>query len=206
MPASAALPALVLGAGRGERFAAAGGSGPKILVPLHGRPVLAHVIARATDAGCTPIHVVLSADVAAAPPVQELLARPSHPVQAVINPRPERGLGTSLAVGLRALAASPADACVVLLGDQPGVDPSVITRAMARWHATGRAVRARYQDGEAHPIVLPRALWPELLEPPDTAPSGARDLLAATDVAIIDVAGPIPVDIDVPADLDRLGP
>lgn len=205
------VPALVLAAGLGTRYAAGGGQGPKVLAPVAGRPVLAHAVGCALDAGCVPVTVVLRPDLAGIAAVTSLTDAPGdseadrsgRTVRTVVNPRPEDGIGASLAFGLRALTAheGAAEACVVLLADQPGVDPAVVTAVVGAWRHSGRPARARYRDGESHPVVLPRALWPELIEAHGGPAHGARGLLATLDVVGVPVDATAPRDVDLPADL-----
>lgn len=199
------VPALVLAAGLGSRYAAAGGEGPKVLLPLGGRPLLAHAVTCALAAGCTSTTVVLHPDLVDTPAVTALLGDRNGPamVRTVVNPHPADGIGASLAVGLAALVAhdASAEACVVLLADQPGVDPAVVAAVVDAWRRTGRPTRARYRDGDSHPVVLPRALWPQLLKAPGGAEHGARGLLATLDVMTVAVDAEVPHDVDRPDDL-----
>jgi molybdenum cofactor cytidylyltransferase len=195
--------ALVLAAGAGARFAASGGQGPKVLALHQGRPLLAHVLDVATAAGLDPVVLVVPADL-----IEDAAMVAADPqVRIVVNPRAAEGIATSLVVGLAALGAS-ADvaACVVLLADQPAIDPAVMARVVERWRRTGRPARARYDDGPGHPVLLPRDRW-------DTVRAGLRDaavdegarrVLTGLEVEDVPVAGPMPVDVDRPDDLDRL--
>lgn len=195
---AATLPAVVLAAGQGRRFRAAGGVGPKVLASVGGRPLLAHAIDAAEAAGLEPIVIVVGPELAETPTSDAFLdGRPA--ITSVINPRASDGMGTSLAAGLEHLAADPTvTACVVLLGDQPGISPTVITDAVATWRRTGAPVRARYLDGPGHPVVLPSALWPMLM---DRTAEGARDVLDGLDIEEIETGTHAPRDIDVPDDL-----
>jgi molybdenum cofactor cytidylyltransferase len=192
------LPALVLAAGRGRRFEEAGGAGPKVLAPVDGRPVLRHAIGAAEVAGLAPIVVVVSPDLADVPAFETV--RDAHPnVTVVVNRRASEGMGTSLAAGLEHLALDPsAAACVVLLGDQPGIAPTVIADAVATWRRNGAPVRARYLDGPGHPVVLPAATWSMLM---GRTADGARDVLEGLTIEEVVVGTPAPRDIDVPDDL-----
>ena len=205
MSVTSDVPALILAAGLGVRFAAEGGSGHKILAPLDDRPLVAHAVATAEAADVGSITVVIHPALHEAPEVLDLLVpRPSRPaIRVVVNERPEDGIGSTLAAGLAALGAADADAsaCVVLLADQPRVDPSVVDAVIAAWRSTGRPARARYLDGDSHPVVLPRTLWPMLTAPRHEHDLGARGLLDTLDVTTVDVATMAPVDVDGPADL-----
>jgi molybdenum cofactor cytidylyltransferase len=206
-PAAPPVPVLVLAAGSGTRFVAAGGRGSKLLAPFAGRPLLAHVLDAAAAADVGPVHLVLPhalrADTDGDATLAAVLA--GRGLTVIVNPRAAEGMGTSLAAGLAHLAADrtrAAGACVVLLGDQPGVDPAVVRAVVEAWARTGLPTRARYVDGPGHPVLLPRAHWPALA---DATEAGARALLAGTDVTEVPVATPVPTDVDVPEDLGRTG-
>lgn len=192
------LPGLVLAAGLGRRFRAAGGTGPKVLALVDGRPVLHHALAAARAADLSPVVVVIGPDLVGDPAFEALRAGDSG-LEVVVNPRASLGMGSSLAVGLAHLADDPTvEACVVLLGDQPGVDPTVVEDAVAAWRRTGRPARTRYLDGPGHPVVLPTATWPMLAA---ASSIGARELLDTLRVEEVVVMTPAPRDVDVPDDL-----
>ncbi len=195
------VPALILAAGAAARYRAAGGSGPKVLALLAGRPLIAHVADVAAAAGLSPTVAVIAAELVTAE-----LGR--YGARLVVNSNPNSGIGSSLRVGLAALDkdyAPSAEACVVMLADQPGVDADVVSDVVAAWRRTGRAARARYDDGVGHPVVLPRALWSTLRCSDLTAGDvGARDLLAELGVIEVDIGGCAPTDVDTPSDLVRI--
>ena len=100
----------------------------------------------------------------------------------------ERGPGTSLRCGLRALPAE-AEAAVVALADVPELDPRAVDRVVASWREEGGdVVAAAYGGVRLHPVLLARAAWP--LVPDD----GAR-ALAARLVACDDLTPPGDVDL-----------
>jgi molybdenum cofactor cytidylyltransferase len=115
---------VVLAAGRGTRF-----GGAKVRARLGGRSLLEHVLQAARDARVDPIVVVLGDD------HDEIEASVAwRDERRVVNPYPERGLASSLRVGIDALAGTPdVDAAVVLLGDQPLVEPHVIRALVDRF-------------------------------------------------------------------------
>lgn len=184
--------AVILAAGRATRF-----GGPKVLARVADRPLLAHAIAAARAAGL-PAHVVVPTDGTAA----EAIAAAVAAAGAVVVPAPDSAAGqrASLRRGLTGLPAGTA-AAVVLLGDQPGIDPVVVRALVAAWRdEPTTAWRARYADGPGHPVLLPAALWPAVQAAAD-ADVGARDLLADVGVRELAVAGPAPRDVDRPEDL-----
>jgi molybdenum cofactor cytidylyltransferase len=191
---------VVLAAGRARRF-----GGAKLLAPLRGQPVLAHVLdllARAADAGIVASgRIVVAADDAG---VADLVS--SAGVETIVNQAPERGLSSSLRCGLAALG-SDTGAAVIVLGDQPLVRLEVLEALVAAWRdGRGSVIRPRYADapGEpGHPVLLDRSVWPLAGRLEGDAGFGALFPAGSPGVALIDVAGRNP-DVDTPADLDTL--
>lgn len=126
---------LILAAGRGERFRAAGGVTDKLDAPLTTRTgtrtVLQHVIA-AVQASGLPWHVVHSHDTA-------------H--------HPQPGMGTSIATGVR--ATSDAAGWLVLPGDLPLIQPETL-RAVAAAMQDHPVVVPVVQDQPGHPVGFGR--------------------------------------------------
>ena len=187
--------AVILAAGASTRLGE-----PKQLLPLAGRPLLQHVVDAAHRGGADRIVVVLGH---AAARIEEALDLPPN-ARVVTNPRFEEGQSTSLLAGIDALGPD-VDAALVLLGDQPGVDPAAI-RAVIGAFATGAGpiVRARYRGRPGHPVLLARAVWADLRRV--GGDRGARDLIAADPgrVTPVDVEGDPPPDIDTWEDYARL--
>jgi CTP:molybdopterin cytidylyltransferase MocA len=192
--------AVVLAAGRARRF-----GGAKLLAPLHGRPVVAHVldvVRRARAAGVVAdARVVVAADDDAV----AALAREAG-TATVVNDAPERGLSSSLRCGLAALGPD-AGAAVVLLGDQPLVRLDVLAALVAAWRdGRGVLVRPRYAEAYSepgHPVLLDRSVWPLADRLEGDAGLGLLLPPGSPEVELIDVAGRNP-DVDTPADLHTL--
>lgn len=183
---------MVLAAGASSRFGS-----PKLLAPLHGRPVLQHVLDTVAAAGLAVV-VVVGADAA-----QLEHAITWGDARRVVNPRPQDGLASSLRLGLDEAAADPAtDAVLIVLGDQPTLRPDVIRAVIAAAGASSRPiVRVRYAADDApNPVLLRRDAW--AVAAGLSGDRGVGPLLAARPelVASVDVAGAIP-DIDTQADL-----
>ncbi|HET6577871.1 MAG TPA: NTP transferase domain-containing protein [Gemmatimonadales bacterium] len=194
------MAAVILAAGGGRRF-----GGRKLLAPLHGRPLVAYVlelVRRACDVGLvTGGHLVMAGGDAA---LAEL-ARAAG-VRTVANDAPDRGLSSSLRLGLAALGAD-AGAAILLLADQPLVRLDVLAELIGAWRERrGVLIRPRYADapGEpGHPVLADRSVWPlaERLE----GDAGLAAVISphSPGAAFIDVAGRNP-DVDTPADLHTL--
>ena len=196
------IAAVILAAGAGSRF-----GGGKIRAQLDGRPLLAHVLSAVREAGVGRILVVLGRDageVLAAVRAVDVTALEG--VLVAVNPAPERGIATSLAVGFGPATAAPAPAGVlVVLGDQPRVRADVIRALCAASAPPGTvAIAPRYEaDGAPNPVLLLPAGWPFVARL--TGDRGLGSLLAADPARVIrvPVRGANP-DVDTPADLADL--
>jgi molybdenum cofactor cytidylyltransferase len=196
---SAAAPRIVgvmLAAGAARRMGQ-----PKQLLAIDGRPLVRHAVERALAAPIAELIVVTGA---AAPAVAAALD--GLAVRCVFNPDYAMGQSTSLRVGALA-APAPYDALLLLLGDQPFVDPAVITRLIDAWQAgAGAIVAPGYAGQRGTPVLFDRALVPELCAV--HGDQGARGIIAADParVAIVPIDDArAAIDIDTPEDYQRWG-
>lgn len=128
--------------------------------------------------------------------------------QRVRNPDPERGLSSSVQLGLEAVARvePKPEASIIFLGDQPDVSRDVVDRLLdAADSAPDRPLVApTYADDRAlNPVLVRRAGWPlagELL-----GDRGFGPLIASKPELVLRVPVPGAIhDIDTPADLSRM--
>lgn len=185
---------VLLAAGSGARFGS-----QKLLARARGSPIVA-AAARTLAPLVDYLIVVVGSE---AESVSKALA--GVDVGAIVaNYHWADGLSTSLRVGV--IAAAPvADAVVIALGDQPGVDPDVVRTVIARWRESGKPIVAtRYRGVPGHPVLLGRAVFEEVMS--ITGDVGARDLIKRepTRVAFVDVDADAPRDVDTPDDLAAL--
>ena len=181
--------AVVLAAGAGSRF-----DGPthKLLAPLDGRPVVAHVLDAVIAAGLDAVFVVDGAvSLAAVVPPGVVL---------VHNPRWAQGQAGSLRLAVDAAAAAGHDAVVVGLGDQPRITAD----AWRRVAASGAPIAvASYGGVRRNPVRLASAVWALL---PDDGDEGARVVMRARPDLVTEVpCDGEPLDVDTVEDLRRLG-
>ena len=183
--------AVILAAGESRRFGS-----PKQLAMLGDRTLLEHVLELAWRIGLRPVVAV----------VPIWLSRPASADAGlgwVRNANPERGLSHSLRLGLGALPPHSTGA-MILLGDQPLVEEAHLRAILA---ARGqRPIIATLSQGLAMPpLLLERAAF--ALADSLSGDVGLRGLLReqgdrVTGIALAQPAG----DVDVPDDLERLGP
>jgi molybdenum cofactor cytidylyltransferase/nicotine blue oxidoreductase len=186
MSSSPSAAAAVLAAGSGRRMGT-----PKAALVIDGVRLVDRAVAAALEAGCAPVLAVVQGgiDVPAA--------------QVLVNPDPDRGMRSSLALAVAAVAAVADDVpLAVLLVDVPGISAAAIAAVVGAW-TRGRIAVGRYGGRRGHPTVMAPSLWRAALElaAPD---EGARALLAARPDLIdeVDVPGDR-ADLDTPADLTR---
>ncbi|MGD3109982.1 nucleotidyltransferase family protein [Streptomyces sp. YGL11-2] len=188
---------LLLAAGGGRRL----GGRPKALLDHRGRPLVEHAAGVLRDGGCDPVHIVLGA---AADAVHERAELAGYGTS--VNPDWAQGMGSSLRVGLAALAGSGADAVVVSLVDQPGIGAAAVARVVAAYEGPDSLAAAAYGGRRGHPVLFGAARWADIAASAE-GDRGARAYLRRHDAAITlvecgDVAEAY--DIDTPEDLRRL--
>ncbi|MGB3330018.1 MAG: nucleotidyltransferase family protein [Thermomicrobiales bacterium] len=187
---------IVLAAGASTRLGR-----PKQMLDLAGQPVIVHVVARALVAGLDDVLVVTGG---AGESVAAALA--GMPVRIVPNPAYMDGQSTSLIAGLDAIPAGT-DAAIVLLGDQPGIEPADIAALVARRRSsdTPPIVMTHYGDVRSHPVLFGHEVFPALTG--ITGDQGARNVIRAhgADVAVVPSALPSPpLDLDTEAAYQQL--
>lgn len=149
---------LLLAAGTSSRM-----GHPKQLLDWQGQPMVRHVAQQVPASRLAGLIVVVGA---AADRVQAALA--GLEITVVTNPDYATGQASSLRSGLRVVPAT-VDAVVVLLADQPLVTPALINTLVATFQqecalaAPGPvAIIPRYRGQRGNPVLLARALFPEL--------------------------------------------
>jgi molybdenum cofactor cytidylyltransferase len=145
---------LVLGAGASSRFGQ-----PKQLLPYGGSTLLGWVINQAERAtGLDEVIVVLGR---AADEIREKVVFGNAKVAE--NPVFGEGCASSYRAGVGALDPR-SDAIMILLGDQPGVDPETINRMAAEWRrGDGQIALASYQGRKGHPMLFAKPLFDKLV-------------------------------------------
>ncbi|WP_375500098.1 NTP transferase domain-containing protein [uncultured Jatrophihabitans sp.] len=173
----------VLAAGAGSRMGS-----PKAELVVDGARLVDRAVLVLREAGCHPLFAVVRAGT-------------SVPgAQAIVNPAPQRGQRSSLALAVA--AAGDVDALAVLLVDAPGVGSAAVAATVSAW-TPGRIATACYAARRGHPIVMAPQLWRAALElaGPD---EGARALLRARAELVDEVAvAGDPTDLDTPDDVER---
>ncbi len=125
-------------------------------------------------------------------------------IRVAVNPRPQDGQGSSIAVGVAALKPWTA-AAVIVLGDQPRTPADVLPALLAA-HARSQKpiVTPSYRGTRGTPVLFASEVFPELRALRGDA--GARAVVEArpdrVETLALDVA--MPADVDTPEDFARL--
>jgi CTP:molybdopterin cytidylyltransferase MocA len=186
--------ALILAAGSGTRM-----GGPKALLRVGGETFLARAARVLARPGVDSVAAVVGREVLAA------AAKAVPPLTAALleNPRPERGMLSSILRGLDAAEAAGADAVLLHPVDHPLVDPATVDRVVAGLHGGAVVAVPTHGSRRGHPGGFARAAWAALREAP--AGRGARAVLADHPEWVVHVPGDpgCVLGIDTPADYER---
>jgi CTP:molybdopterin cytidylyltransferase MocA len=195
---------VVLAAGLATRMGP--GRRSKVLEEIGGLPLLSRAVLAAKGvAGAGPVVVVVRPDLERE--ARALLAGQAQAVEAgvsglrfAVNSHPERGMASSLAVGIEQLGGEDV---LVLLADQPFVTASTVERLAAAWATRPRAAAAVISRAEAWgpPTLINRSLLPQLAR--GEGDRGARRILERYSDALLRVPATSAefVDVDTPAQL-----
>ncbi len=187
------IAAVIVAAGAGRRL----GGVAKALLPHRGQSYLAAIAATARTVGLVDAVVVVGE-----PFGQEVAAHARQlGLRVRVNPAPDRGMASSVALGFAALGSGPAAAAWLWPVDHPAVTEATLRRlAMAIGQA--EVAQPRYLGRGGHPPLCRRTLWSQLAGC-GGQPSGARGVIRAARLVAVDVDDPGVVrDIDTPADLE----
>lgn len=184
---------LVLAAGFSRRFGT-----PKQLAIVQGEPLVKRACRTALQAGLDPVLLVLGAH---GPEV--LTAVSPLSVRPLFNPQAAVGMGTSVALGAKAvLADQNIEELTVLLSDQPWVTVEHLTGlSRLREERAAWVAASAYGGTLGVPATFHRSLFPALAKL--RGDRGARDLIRGTANRVELSFEPAAFDVDVPVDLDR---
>lgn len=207
---------LLLAAGGSRRL----GEPKALLLDATGEPLVARVVQQMGEAGCAEVVVVTGA---ARDRVRAALARTGCPVPVTIVEHDgwADGMGTSIACGIRHLAActtsgndgtpghptllTATTAALIAAVDMPSVSAGHLAQLCVASDGATRRAASTYAAADGSiirgiPAVLPRADWPWLAAL--DGDRGARALFADPATALV----PLPdgaLDLDTPADVAR---
>ena len=192
MPESQFVAGLVLAAGGSSRLGE-----PKQLLPYRGTTLLGSVL---DTARACPFDQLVVALGGAADEVRERVDLSGADV--VVNEGYGAGCSSSIAAALPVLHAH-VDTLVLMLGDQPGVEPATVGSLVAGRGSAPLAV-CRYEDGRGHPFAFGRAVFDDLASL--HGDKGVWKLLdrRAEEVVEVPAPGRVPLDVDTWQDYQAL--
>jgi molybdenum cofactor cytidylyltransferase len=183
--------AIVLAAGGSTRMGRS-----KALLPLGTGTVLSTVVERVLGSSVDWLVLVLGHEADA------VRAGARLPEDArlivVVNPGWAEGMASSLRVGLE--ASEGAEAVVVVLGDQPGLDPLSIDRLKAAWENGARIAAVAPAGRLGPPVLFDRSVFADLRLLRGDA--GARGILKARRDDVVQVEGAPLRDLDTRSDYE----
>ncbi len=189
------IAAVVLAAGLSSRMGT-----NKLLQEWRGKPLLRWTVEAAIEGDAQPVIVVIGND---ASRVEAALK--GIDVSFVHNPNYREGLSASLKAGIEAVPES-ADGALVLLGDMPEVDATLINRMVAAFSPPdGRSICvAIHGNKRGNPVLWARSFFPEIETL--SGDEGAKRLFARHEDMLCEVEAGSAVlrDIDTPEALAAL--
>ncbi|MFB0515119.1 MAG: NTP transferase domain-containing protein [Candidatus Neomarinimicrobiota bacterium] len=191
------IAAIVLAAGSSDRMS----PGNKLLLPVQGKPIIIKSLDNVIQAGYAPVVVVLGCEMES---VREVLV--GRRVDVAANPDWEKGLSSSIKVGIRSLPENLAGA-LLMLADMPLVQVATLINLKKRFLAGDgtKIVFPTYGKRQGNPVLFPARLFPELLEL--EGERGAKSLLrkyAADAVPVPVQSDEVLMDCDTPEDYRRI--
>jgi molybdenum cofactor cytidylyltransferase len=191
------IAAIILAAGGSRRLGQ-----PKQLLEFEGETLVNRAIHMASEAGASPVLIVLGAQFAA---IRKSIQSRSAIV--VHNDRWRQGMGRSIETGMRALALCAPDAQgILLMGcDQPRLTTEHLRSLMSAFasHGSPAVAASSYAGVCAVPAVFPREAFSELRAL--RGDKGARSIIEQAPCPVVGVEFEHgEVDIDSPEDLAKL--
>lgn len=186
------LGAVILAAGAGSRL----GGVAKALLNHGEETYLARIARLAKQAGASNLVVVIG------PPHGPAVGAAARELGLVtiVNPLPERGMASSVALGFGTISEYDLDAAWLWPVDHPGVELATLQTLIAaiRGH---EVAQPRFGGRGGHPPLIAKAIWPRLAGCGNLE-GGARTVIAASDVIKVEVQDTGVVrDVDTPSDL-----
>ncbi|MEO7263244.1 MAG: NTP transferase domain-containing protein [Jatrophihabitantaceae bacterium] len=179
---------VVLAAGAGRRLGR-----PKADVEFGGQRLVDRAVATLRAGGCAEVLAVLRPEQAGA-----------AGARTVVNPDPDRGMGSSLRCALAELAGDQRSAaCVVLLVDLVGVRPAEVAAVIERHRAGAAIVAVRRAGQRSHPVLVSNRWYSEFAAAA-VGDQGGRDFFTRrlADTSFLDYPDPVS-EIDTAEDLSR---
>ena len=187
------IASIILAAGASKRMGRA-----KMLLPYRAGTVLSSAVAPHLEAGIRRVIVVLGHRADEARSAAKLPADPR--LTTVVNLDWAEGMASSIRRGLE--ECGEANAVLLALGDQPGVDAARVKALLTAWAPDVRLVVPVHGDCGSHPVLFARSLFPELRDLRGDV--GAREVVRRHWAEAVRVPAPALADVDTEEDYRSL--
>ena len=190
-----AITAIVLAAGSSRRF----GDGNKLLAQINGTPMVVHVINALEEGGIDQLVIVTGHQ-----PDRVAAATARRGRRITYNERHGKGMGTSIAAGIKALD-DDVEGVLIAQGDMPALTSELVAALVRAFTEAGgdRIVHPALADGrQGNPVIWPRRLFADLRKL--SGDKGAKRLIAAEGDAVVRIkttGSAAEIDIDTAAEL-----
>lgn len=106
------------------------------------------------------------------------------PLTIIFNARYSEGLGESLSLGVAQPSIAKRSGVLVMLADMPDISSHHINILMEAFRDSegGAVVRAGHNNATGHPVILPKILYPQLLQL--NGDSGAQRIIETSGIPI----------------------
>jgi molybdenum cofactor cytidylyltransferase len=182
---------IVLAAGNSSRFGS-----PKQLLPWRKTTVLNSVVRTAIEIGLAPVVVVLGAN------AEQI--EPGLPERCIVvtNTSWSEGQSSSIRIGL-AQVPEDIDGVLMLLGDQPQVNPHFCESIIQRGLESGKITIPYVNDRRANPVFFPKNTLERLGQV--AGDQGGRAIFSEFRVELLPwLDDCMAMDIDTPEDYEKL--
>lgn len=181
--------AILLAAGRASRMGKL-----KQLMPLGESTILEQTLDNLLASKVSEVIVVLGYK------AEEITRKLSgRPVKVVVNPLYRKGMGTSIAAGLK-FVDSQAQAVMLVLGDQPYVDSHTIDRLIDAFGSDSKGIAIPvFKKKRGHPLIFDRKYQAQLSRL--SGDVGGREIIKQNPEDVLEVpvdCEGVVIDIDTP--------
>ena len=174
---------------------------PKQVLPYRGQTLIRRAVGTALASACHPVVVVIGAHAELMKKELECL-----PVSVVDNSEWNKGISSSIRIGVQTLAASggEVDGAVIMLCDQPFVTVGVVNALVETRRKTGKMIVASaYGEARGVPALFSKELFGEITALKGN--EGAKQVIANHDDDVATVCFPEgAVDVDTPEEYETL--
>ncbi len=188
------ISAIVLAAGESKRMGAM-----KQLLPVGGIPMIGRTIRTLLGSRLDEVILVTGFK---SDKIRRVIDDSDRRVRVVVNKEYTRGMGSSIACGMKALSTS-SEAVLIVLGDQPFIRVSTVNALIEAFEAQGhQIIYPVYQGKRGHPVLFAASFFPSLRAL--SGDRGGAEIVTSNRAKVTEIELPdeaVAVDLDTPEDL-----